>query len=87
MKAKPRPLDGERRQRLRIEADNEVRDGVAEAFCRGGGLCLGLRFLGERRRAGESQCTGRAEKQPPVDGIPDLRFLVPRSHVSLPSVR
>ena len=39
---KPRSLGGERRQRFRVEADHEVRDGVAEALC--DGVCFGVRL-------------------------------------------
>ena len=48
----PHPLKGERRQSRRVEADDEIRDGVAEPFDLGYfhfSFHFGFCFLGERR--------------------------------------
>ena len=67
---KARPLDRKRRQRLRIEADHEVRNGVGRTLSSrarfGDGLRLAFRVLCERF-SHQGQCPSCAEKQPAID--------------------
>jgi hypothetical protein len=76
---KSRSLDGERRRRFRVEADHEVRDGVAEARCDGVcfGVLLRLAFLilCERRLSQQGHYPDRAEKSSTIN-----RAFVMRSH-------
>ena len=69
--SKPRPFNRKRRQRTQIEADDEVRDGVAENPCRGARLPVGrgLHFALLCEGLLPQQCQGasRGEKQPAID--------------------